>query len=75
MMNLRVTRRPQTRSDALALAREQYMYCPDNVDQGLGTLNAFAAHLMANPWWDFWWDNTSRLTLLTGQHVRRIRAA
>ncbi len=56
MMNLRVTRRPQTRSDALALAREQYIYCPDNVDQGLGTLNAFAAHLIANSWWNFWWD-------------------
>jgi hypothetical protein len=56
MMNLRVARRPQTRSEALDLAREQYVYCPDNVDQGVGTLSAFAAYLMANTWWDFWWD-------------------
>jgi hypothetical protein len=55
-MNLRVTRRPQTRPEALDLAREQYLYCSDIVDQGVGTLSALAAALMENDWWYFWWD-------------------
>jgi hypothetical protein len=55
-MDLRVARRPQTRSEALDLAREHYIYCNDIVDQGLGTLSKLAACLMANDWWEFWWD-------------------
>src|SRR5262245_6384758 len=55
-MDLRVTRRPQTREAALELAREQYAYCNDIVDQGTGTLSALAASLKADPWWFFWWD-------------------
>ena len=55
-INLRVTRRPETRSDALSLAREQYNYCSDLIDQGVGTLSALAAERMANEWWYFWWD-------------------
>lgn len=52
---LRAGHRPETREDALALAREQYDYCPDIVDEGL-SLNELAAGLMANDWWFFWWD-------------------
>jgi plasmid stability protein len=55
-MDLRVTRRPQSRAEALELAREHYIYCNDIVDQGLGTLSALAACLMANDLWEFWWD-------------------
>ncbi len=55
-MDLRVTRRPQTREAALELAREQYVYCSDIVDQGPGGLSALAADLIADPWWFFWWD-------------------
>lgn len=55
-INLRVARRPSTREEALALAREQYVYCPDLIDQGVGTYSALAADLMANDWWYFWWD-------------------
>ena len=55
-MDLRVIRRPQTREAALELAREQYAYCNDIVDQGTGTLSALAASLKADPWWFFWWD-------------------
>lgn len=54
-MNLRAARPPATREAALALAREQYGYCPDIVDQGVGTLSALAADLMSSPWW-FLWD-------------------
>jgi uncharacterized protein DUF4253 len=55
-MNLRVRTRPGSRADALALARAQYRYCPDIVDQGVGTLAALAAVLTADDWWHFWWD-------------------
>jgi hypothetical protein len=55
-MNLRVAHRPATREEALDLAREQYLYCADIVDQGVGTLSALAATLMENDWWFFWWD-------------------
>lgn len=56
MMNLRVARRPQTREEALKLGRDQYLYCSDIVDQGVGEISALAAGLMASDWWYFWWD-------------------
>ena len=55
-MNVRVQRRPQTREEALALAREFHAYCNDTIDQGLGTLSNLAAALMSGDWWFFWWD-------------------
>lgn len=55
-MNLRVSRRPKTKDEALALARDHYVYCEDVIDQGVGTLSALAAELMQNDWWFFWWD-------------------
>jgi Domain of unknown function (DUF4253) len=55
-LNLRVQRGPTNREEALVLAREQYVYCNDVVDQGLGALRPLAAALMANDWWYFWWD-------------------
>lgn len=55
-LNLRAIRRPADRDEALALAREHYTYCPDAVDQGVGSLSALAASLLTNDWWFFWWD-------------------
>lgn len=55
-INLRGARRPIGRPAALALARQQYQYCPDVIDQGAGSLSALAASLMADDWWFFWWD-------------------
>jgi hypothetical protein len=55
-INLRVAVRPKTREEALALARDQYVYCADIIDQGVGTYSALAAALMASDWWYFWWD-------------------
>ena len=55
-INLRLSSGPKTREDALALARDQYVYCPDVIDQGVLTYSALAADLMANDWWYFWWD-------------------
>ncbi len=56
VMNLRVARKPATRDEALELARVQYAYCNDIVDQGTYYLRALAADLMAHNWWYFWWD-------------------
>jgi hypothetical protein len=55
-MNLRVKRGPETRDAAVELAREQYLYCTDIVDQGVETLRNLAAGLLAHRWWYFWWD-------------------
>jgi len=55
-IDLRVARRPATRDEAVALAGAHYVYCPDIIDQGVGTLRALAAGLMASDWWFFWWD-------------------
>ncbi|MGE0740778.1 MAG: DUF4253 domain-containing protein [Hyphomonadaceae bacterium] len=56
VINARATRRPTTREEALALAREQYAFCNDIVDQGTDTLSNLAATLMGDDWWFFWWD-------------------
>jgi len=55
-MNLLGTRSPATREEALELAKTQYRYCLDIVDQGVETVSALAASLMASKWWYFWWD-------------------
>ena len=55
-INMRVSRRPATREEALALAREQFLYCSDLVLQGTETLEVLAASLMESDWWYFWWD-------------------
>ena len=55
-MELRVARRPTSREEALELAREQYAYCPDIVEQGVEQIAALAAVLMESDWWYFWWD-------------------
>ncbi|MBI5489176.1 MAG: DUF4253 domain-containing protein [Deltaproteobacteria bacterium] len=55
-MELRVARPPTTREAALALATEQFAYCYDIVDQGVGSLDALAASLRNAHVWFFWWD-------------------
>lgn len=54
-LTVRSIRCPE-REDAMALAREQYAYCQDIVEQGVGSISALAATLTANRWWYFWWD-------------------
>jgi hypothetical protein len=51
-----VDRPPQTREEALLLAREHYLYCSDIVDQGVESIEALAATLLKAPVWFFWWD-------------------
>lgn len=47
---------PRDRDAAMSLAREQYRYCYDIVDQGTGTIAALAASLLNAGTWYFWWD-------------------
>jgi len=51
-----VGRPPDARDAALALAREQYAYCPDIVDQGTEKISMLGATLVKSPRWYFWWD-------------------
>ena len=55
-LNLTVTRPPAGRDNAMALAREHYVYCSDIIEQGTETFSRLAADLMAADWWYFWWD-------------------
>ncbi|MBD8620372.1 DUF4253 domain-containing protein [Sphingomonas sp. CFBP 13728] len=56
VINLHVATRPFTREAAMQLARDQYLYCTDLVEQGSETFAGLAAALMADDWWYFWWD-------------------
>lgn len=51
-----VARPPADRPASLQLAREQYIYCNDIVDQGTETIAALAASVMDCNYWYFWWD-------------------
>jgi hypothetical protein len=56
VVEMRVGKPPTKRQDALLLAREQYLYCRDIVDQGTQTLELLAAGLLKGTAWYFWWD-------------------
>lgn len=56
VIEARVRRPPQTKTQALALALEQYLYCPDIVEQGTQTVRRLADDLQNRPAWFFWWD-------------------
>lgn len=47
---------PVSESDAMALAEEQFYFCNDIVDQGVGTIGALADTLRQSKVWYFWWD-------------------
>ena len=47
---------PVDREKAQALALEQYAWCPDLVEQGVGTVGALADTLSQSTVWYFWWD-------------------
>jgi len=51
-----IARPPAGRKEALKLAREQYLYCSDIVDQGVGSIASLAAILEVSTHWYFWWD-------------------
>ena len=47
---------PVSRESAMGLALEQYVLCPDIVDQGCETIGALADSLSKTTTWFFWWD-------------------
>ena len=55
-VELQVARKPQTRDEALALAREHYAYNNDLIDQGFEEFAPLAALLVESDVWSFWWD-------------------
>jgi len=56
VIEFNVTRPPTTEEASRQLALEQYVYCPDIVDQGVETLGNLAATLQVSSNWYFWWD-------------------
>lgn len=44
------------RSTALRIAEQQYGFCNDVVEQGMGTIKALASSLIGSSVWFFWWD-------------------
>lgn len=51
-----VEKLPKTQEEALELAIEQALYCPDIIDQGVGSLENLVALLLGSKSWYFWWD-------------------
>ena len=47
---------PVPREKCLEVAQEQYAYCTDIVDQGVGTVGCLADGLAQSTVWFFWWD-------------------
>lgn len=56
MVGCWVPRPPRDRVEAKALAREQYLYCADIMEQGTNTLVKLASALLDAEAWFFWWD-------------------
>lgn len=53
---LYVAHPPKTAREALAIAAEHAAVCSDNIQQGAGSIEAYAEELLENPVWSFWWD-------------------
>ncbi|TLD72557.1 DUF4253 domain-containing protein [Phragmitibacter flavus] len=51
-----VARPPADDTQALELAWQQYLYCSDIVDQGVGSVATLAKALRHSTRWYFWWD-------------------
>ncbi|MDO6423466.1 DUF4253 domain-containing protein [Saccharophagus degradans] len=51
-----VNKPPCTREEAIALAWQHFLYCPDLVEQGEETIANLAAALLDQKVWFFWWD-------------------
>ncbi len=43
-------------ASATAIAAEHYAFCPDNIQQGVGTIREYAEALVDAELWPFWWD-------------------
>lgn len=57
-LEFQVSNPPTDADAAYALAKEQYYFCQDRVEQYAGDYNlkTFSNGLMKSPYWYFWWD-------------------
>ena len=55
-LELHADRLPRSRTAAFHLANELFVYCPDAVHQGVGTVDSLGAGLMHARFWSLWWD-------------------
>ncbi len=55
-LTLAVGRPPRDLRSASAIAAEHYAFCPDNIDQGPGSIGEYAPDLVDAELWPFWWD-------------------
>lgn len=46
---------PPVGENATRAAHEWYAFCPDSIDQGVGSMEALTEAVHDNTWW-FWWD-------------------
>ena len=54
---MRPRKGPRTRpATCSSMAAEHYAFCPDNIDQGPGSIEDYAPGLVNLDRWDFWWD-------------------
>lgn len=51
-----IVSKPVSEADAIALAKEQYAFCSDIVEQGMGSISALAEELKQSTVWYFWWE-------------------
>jgi len=56
VMELEAARKPSKKEEAMKLAQEQYWFCTDIVEQGVGTIENLAGGLRKANIWYFWWD-------------------
>ncbi len=70
-IEMRVGKPPSTRDEALELAREQFVYCPDSVDQGAGSVPSLAAELLNGRVWHFWWIDSPPYLVNSGLYLSR----
>jgi hypothetical protein len=51
-----VVNRPQSESQSMRLAAEQWIFCEDIVSQGTQSVRKLAMGIWRSPTWFFWWD-------------------
>ncbi len=56
VIECKVENPPTNEEDSTNLAWEQYLYCPDIVEQGTGTIERLTATIIDSDYWYFWWD-------------------
>jgi len=55
-LTLAVGRPPRDLASATAIAAEHFAFCPDNIQQGAGSIREYAPLLVGQETWPFWWD-------------------